>query len=405
MNKIKPVVVLDLAFSGYGIVRSLYKYNIPIIGLYKDKFLPESYTRLCSEKIFFRDEKDLLKNLITISEQYISPPILILTTDYYVEFFIQHRVLLSSKFDIDMPDNSVVEMLLDKTKFLSLAKKENILIPPYVEINSKNNLDGIKELKFPIILKPYLRTESWNKKGLKKAYVINNLDEFKKIYIKISKVEPNLIAQEYIEGNDENIEYCLVYYSSKGKCLASFTGVKIRQWPVGIGSTASTTVVDNDIIKRETIRIFDSISYKGFGSIEYKKNLKDGNYYVIEPTVGRTNQQEFVATLCGVNLPLVAYNNFSTSPINFEISSKRIVFIDLLAEIRSFYNLFRKKILTYTAWKESLRGEKAYRLYVKHDKRVFYSLFPYLLIKLFNKIKNEKINLYNIKIFRSPLFF
>jgi hypothetical protein len=43
------------------------------------------------------------------------------------------------------------------------------------------------------------------------------------------------------------------------------------------------------------------------GSMEYKRDERDGRFYVIEPTVARTDYQEEVATLNGVNIPLAAY--------------------------------------------------------------------------------------------------
>jgi predicted ATP-grasp superfamily ATP-dependent carboligase len=47
----------------------------------------------------------------------------------------------------------------------------------------------------------------------------------------------------------------------------------------------------------------------GFGGIEYKRDARDGRFLIIEPTVGRTNWQKEVATLAGVNIPLMAYRH------------------------------------------------------------------------------------------------
>jgi D-aspartate ligase len=51
------------------------------------------------------------------------------------------------------------------------------------------------------------------------------------------------------------------------------------------------------------------VDYFGFGGVEYKRNARDGRFLIIEPTVGRTDWQEEVATLAGVNIPLAAYRN------------------------------------------------------------------------------------------------
>ncbi len=41
--------------------------------------------------------------------------------------------------------------------------------------------------------------------------------------------------------------------------------------------------------------------------MEYKRDSRDGKFYMVEPTVGRTDYQEEIAVLNGINLPLVVY--------------------------------------------------------------------------------------------------
>ncbi len=43
------------------------------------------------------------------------------------------------------------------------------------------------------------------------------------------------------------------------------------------------------------------------GSMEYKRDRRDGRFHMIEPTVARTDFQEEVATLNGMNIPLASY--------------------------------------------------------------------------------------------------
>jgi hypothetical protein len=46
--------------------------------------------------------------------------------------------------------------------------------------------------------------------------------------------------------------------------------------------------------------------YRGIGGIEFKRDPTAGRFVIVEPTVGRTDWQSEVATLNGVNLPLIA---------------------------------------------------------------------------------------------------
>jgi predicted ATP-grasp superfamily ATP-dependent carboligase len=101
----KPVVLLDLAFGGYGVVRSFSPYGIPVIGFYTQRYLPESRTSLCSRKVYYQGETDLLEKLSQIVEDFGTKPLLILTSDHYVTFFLKNRKFIKENFLIHMPSD------------------------------------------------------------------------------------------------------------------------------------------------------------------------------------------------------------------------------------------------------------------------------------------------------------
>jgi len=380
------VVVLDIGYSGYGVLRSLKKYQIPLIGFYGSKILPESYTRLCDRKIYFRNNEELLIKLIEISESLPLKPVLILTTDHHVEFYVQNRQELSKRFLMHMPDSNIVTLLMDKNKFSVYAKENNILIPKSYEVNHKDDIHNLSnELRYPVIVKPYKHTMEWGDAGFDKAYVISNELKLEKFYQKVSGIEAKLIVQEYIEGNDDQVEYCLTYFSETCDCQMAFKGKKIRQWPVGTGSTATTVPVNNDFTKTETIRIFKQLNYRGFGSIEYKYDQRDKRYYLIEPTVGRLNQQEFVATLSGFNIPLSGYCDITGIDIQpTEHMETEVIYIDEVAEVLSTYVHLKRKLLTLSEWFGSLKGKRYYRFANLSDTGVFCGLIIKSIYKLFS---------------------
>jgi len=372
------VVVLDIAFAGYGILRSLTDYNIPLIGFCSSRAMPESYTRLCRKKIFFNNTNELLEELVGIPDGLNTMPVLILTTDNHVEFYVKNRTKLENKFLINMPDNDQVDLLMNKNRFKDFAINNRILIPRSFETRNVDDLEKLRAiLRFPVILKPYMRTEAWLASGFKKAYIVPDFGKLIELYKTISRVENYFILQEYIQGNDDQIEYCLAYFSRQGDCKMTFTGQKIRQWPVATGSTATTIPKRNDWIRKETERIFRTLNYSGFGSIEYKRDARYGKYYLIEPTVGRLNQQEYVATLAGFNIPLAAYRDLTGIDIRpREVERNNIIYIDELAEVQSAWVHFRSKLLTLPQWLKSLRGKRYYRYFNGKDLSVFFLGLP-----------------------------
>jgi hypothetical protein len=57
----------------------------------------------------------------------------------------------------------------------------------------------------------------------------------------------------------------------------------------------------------QTQTFIERVGYRGLGSLEFKRDGRTGQFVIVEPTVGRTDWQEEIATLCGINLPLLTY--------------------------------------------------------------------------------------------------
>ena len=389
-NKLASVVVLDITYGGYGILRSLAPYNIPLIGLYSDSSMPESKTRLCTRKHQFKDEEALLALLTGLPELQSDRPVLMLTSDAHVTFYMEHRELLDPLYLIDMPDTELIDLLLDKEKFSAYAIEHEIPVPKTLVIHKNSDLQHIVDTyRFPVILKPSLKSRRWIEARLGKALHINDAKEFIAICNKALLYSENLIIQEWIVGNDSNVHYCLGYFGETGDIIALFTGYKLRQWPVGTGSTASTSIVENKWVEEETKKIFKKLGLKGFASMEFKRHNLDGRYYVTEPTVGRVNQQEYVATLNGVNIPLAAYNFITGTEIAAYPAKKLpVIYIDERVELASAFVHFKRKLLSFSEWWKSLQGYRAYRFWTSTDPLVFFFFVPKQIWDVLRKVVN-----------------
>ena len=125
----------------------------------------------------------------------------------------------------------------------------------------------------------------------------------------MSTVLDEIIMQEWIEGDDSDVYFCLQYRGPSGTLPISFVGRKICQWPPKIGGTASCVPAPDafDELVKLTNAYFEAVGFVGLCSMEYKRDTRDQRFYMVEPTVGRTDYQEEIATLNGVNIPFAAY--------------------------------------------------------------------------------------------------
>lgn len=384
-------VVLHIAYTGYGVVRSLCRYGVPIVAFQKDSMPPESKSSLVEKVVNFEDDNDLLQKLIDFAETKKQKSVLFITSDVYVEFYVNNRSVLDRYFLIDYPDTETVSLLLNKDEFVEFALQHNFLIPRSFKVSSLSYLENVRgEIVFPAIVKPYSKSAKWLKAKLDKAYMVCNWEELRELYGRVSYVEPCLLLQEWIPGPDSNIEFCLAYFDENSKCLASFTGAKIRQWPVGTGSTATAMKTDNAVVREEAMRLFKLLEYKGFGSVEYKKHEITGDYYIMEPTVGRPNQQSYIATVNNLNIPLRAYcslTKLSIQEIPYDSAGRDYVYIDEWAELASLFVHLKRREKTLAGTLILLKSKWAFRYFDCRDKMVIYYSVIKMLRYLINRMK------------------
>jgi predicted ATP-grasp superfamily ATP-dependent carboligase len=76
-------------------------------------------------------------------------------------------------------------------------------------------------------------------------------------------------------------------------------------------------------LHRLTQQVLDRAGLVGLGSVEVKRDRRDGRYYITEPTVGRPNLQSNVATAAGLNMAVIAYRDACDMPVVPESPRRR----------------------------------------------------------------------------------
>jgi D-aspartate ligase len=215
---------------------------------------------------------------------------------------------LAEAFHLRLPDHSTVCELLHKWSFHHVAEGYGFAVPRTMKIRDEADIAGLAAIRFPAIVKPGTK-ELISSNRVPRACRVASLEEAEALCREILPAAPDLIVQEWIEGAETAIYFCLQYRGKGGVTVCSFTGRKLRSWPRQTGSTASCAAAPEvqSTIEPLTKAFFDTIRFVGMCSMEFKYDRLTNNFLMIEPTIGRTDWQEEVASLHGVNIPLVAY--------------------------------------------------------------------------------------------------
>jgi predicted ATP-grasp superfamily ATP-dependent carboligase len=307
---VKPpaAVVVGLGLNGLGVVRSLGGAGVPTLALETDLGSAAAATRHCRKlQVAALDGPGLIDELLRIRATLASAPVLILTKEGSVAAVSAQRDRLAGHYRFSMPGHSTMQALLDKLRFQALAQEHGFAIPRAARLGDDDHEQMLETLRFPCILKPVTKDLEYGRR-FAKAYRIGSAAEGLALWREMRAVVAEVIVQEWIEGGDADVYFCLQYRPPDGGATTSFVGRKLRQWPVLVGGTASCVPAPEAAAELTdlTDRFFAAVGFVGLGSMEYKRDRRDGAFYMVEPTVGRTDFQEEVATLNGVNIPLAA---------------------------------------------------------------------------------------------------
>lgn len=311
-----PAVIVGDELNALGIVRSLGKTGIPLIKVVTHPRSLSAQSRYGRKILVEQTEGEpLVKALLDLARGYPERPVLFVTEEKTVRTVSACRDRLMAGYRFRLPDHERLMTLMHKQRFQALAEAVGAPIPAIVQLQSVATLPKLQELAYPCVLKPSAKDYAYGAR-FAKAYVVQSADEAAALYREIAPVCSDLVVQQWIEGGDDDIYFCLQYVGDQGP-VVSFAGRKLRSWPPRIGGTASCTAAWEAATELTalTSRFFADTEFTGMGSMEYKRDRRDGRFYMIEPTVARTDFQEEVATLNGVNIPLAAYRFETGLPV------------------------------------------------------------------------------------------
>lgn len=322
----RSAVVVGADACGLGLARSLGAGGVPVIVVDSDRRRPGMHSRYALPFSCGLSGPALVEGLLRLRSSLDHDPVLFLTTDPQVRTVSEHRHQLERGFVISLPDHHCVNELLHKAGFQAVAESEGFPVPRTLFIRSHVDIGRIAELRFPAVIKPGDKKLFFERRA-PRAMRVRTAAEAEAACRSLLPTAPDLVLQEWIDGLESDIYFCLQFRPDLGKAAYSFTGRKLRCWPPQTGSTASCLPAPEVSTSLEplTSSFFEKTRCVGMCGMEFKLDRRTGAFFMIEPTIGRADWQEEVATLNGVNIPLAAYRHMLSLPPPEQKRSRRTV--------------------------------------------------------------------------------
>ena len=365
-------VIVGLEANGLGVARALARRGVECIAIGTPTWDPAYASRAC-RVVRCREwsADDLVATLLRVGRELRAKAPLLITKDEPVLWISAARAALSEHFEINLPSPDVVDLLMSKIRFTALAESEKWPIPKTMTIRHRDELlRRMSEVVFPCILKPAVKNSSFRAHAPRKAFTASTPEELSAAYESICAWEDEAVIQEWIPGGDERIAYCLAYYGRDGSPLAIFSGRKLRQRPPGCGNTAVAEPAPAEwrpVMEDLTRRVFAKTQFRGLGSLEFKVR-SSSDVVIMEPTVGRTNWQNEIAVLNGVDIPSIAYFDMAGlpgGPTARTVPACKLV--DGQADWRDLRELALRPDLTFARWLADRHGRKRFMLWRLDD--------------------------------------
>ena len=305
-----PVVVVGESLNCLGIVRSLSGHGIEMHVVATTRWCAPALSRFARlERIADLEDRTLVDALKALSRRLGRRAVLMLGGDRQVDIVNDHRDELEPLFQFTLPDAAKVRALANKASFQQFAQAHDLPVPRTAVVNSGDELlAALRELALPLVLKPADKLQVLSGRA-ERAVRVDTLAQAESAATRMLAASGCIVVQEWIAGGDADIYFALFVCDHESQVRAMFCGRKLVCDPPDVGSTGICVDAGehSDAVAREAERFIGASGYQGIGSVEFKLDRRTGCFMIVEPTIGRTDWQEEIATQCGVNLPLQAY--------------------------------------------------------------------------------------------------
>lgn len=399
INRLPSVTVTPMdCHMGLDIARTLNSTGIKVFAVdsFYDESAPGTYSKhiefLESPKYSENDGKDYISFLLEHGKTQPEKSVLFPLSDVHVLLISKYRDVLEDYFYFVLPGHDTLSRLASKDGLYDLANQFGIPTAKTVISKNAHDVERISaQLSYPVILKP-TQSANWHtseirsilKPGLTsghaKVVVCDNPDDLVLTYEKISKIDPSLVIQEIIPGEDSRLFYFSFYLDRKSQPLGVFAGNKKRVIPIGFGSASYVHSYYDEYLITNGLKLLQASKYRGLGGIEFKKDPRDEEYKLVEFNT-RFGMWDGLGQRCGVDLAQIAYKDaigIEVEPIS--TYKEGVIWIDIQRDIRSAIANNQKGNLSIRDWLKSLRGEKMWAVYSKQDWKPGF-IFTLLLIK------------------------
>lgn len=366
----------SLNIIALSITRSLGRRGVRVVRIHPNRLECGLSSRYCAGLEICPDPYDsesaLLEFLLRL-ERHPGPRVLFPASDDCAAFVARHREPLSRVFALPVARRSVMESILDKRRQYGIAARLGLPIPEthFPESTAEARELAARARSFPYVIKP-LVSHRWRLKRMhavsegRKAILVHDPAELVREYERIRALDPDVMVQEIVPGEDERLVTFLSYLDAGSRPLGFCVRKKIRQYPIDFGHCMITVTCADEAVERQSLRLLRGLGYHGLSGVEWKRDARDGTVRLIEVNA-RAVQTIGLAAACGVDLPWIAYQDqIGRPPAALDAFELGVKWVWITGDLRNL----RRQATSPTrlaAWLRSIAGARTHAVFAADD--------------------------------------
>jgi predicted ATP-grasp superfamily ATP-dependent carboligase len=225
---------------------------------------------------------------------------------------------LAESYPAAVAPRHVVQTLVDKQRFASIAEELGVPAPRTVFVRGVEDLGAVSESELPgFFLKPVSSQAFARRFGVKGLRLDKPGVDAAELVRKVARERLEVVLQEFIPGPPTAHVFLDGYVDSSGEMRACLARRRLRMHPADFGnSTLSVTIpLDEVAPAAESLhRLFNGIGFKGFFDAEFKQDERDGQFKIFEVNARPWWQLELCGA-SGLDVCGMAYRDALGQPI------------------------------------------------------------------------------------------
>lgn len=274
-----------------GVIRSAGRLGIPVFLAHTSRRSPIARSRYCCGSVLLPQDGGGSRTLEALLEFGVvrRGAILLAVDDAGAMFVDDHSAALADAFLLPDQPSGLARALADKREMHRLCLQHDVPTPAAAFPESEADvLDHAASAAFPMVVK---RIDASLSIGSSTPNVLIARDraELLAAYGSMaSPLIPNVMLQEYIPETPQANWMFNGYFDAHSRCLAAFTGQKLRQAPPDAGATSLGVCCANPLLAQITERFMKAVGYRGILDADYRLDPRDGDYKLLDvnPRIG-----------------------------------------------------------------------------------------------------------------------